>query len=432
MKDLQQQPIQEKTLEKEFSQDHLLTCYRALDLTDEKGMMCGKILADMGMDVIKVEPPGGDPARNIGPFYQGIPDPEKSLFWLVLNLNKRGITLNLNTEDGRQILKRLIQKVDLIIESFPSGFLGDLGLDYSDLTQVNRQIIMASITGFGQTGPYKDFKAPDIVCMAMGGEMNLTGDPDHPPLRIGVPQAYFHAGGEAAIACLGALWNREITGEGQSIDVSAQDSVAWLGFYNQSVWDLSRLKITRLGAQRVVGSGIKFRFLFPCADGFVSFLALGGETRAEAQKKLVEWMDKEGLADDFIKNFDWAGHSVLKSTNELSEKMAQSFEKFFQAKTKKELFDFAIQNGCLLAPINTAEDILKSEHFRARGFWVEVEHPELRTKITYPGFPYSFSEAPCEVIRRAPRVGEHNAEIYGREFDFSREEMITLKSGGII
>ncbi|MBI4763030.1 MAG: CoA transferase [Deltaproteobacteria bacterium] len=416
----------------EIAQKLLLSQYRALDLTDEKGMMCGKILADLGMDVIKVELPGGDPARNIGPFYHGIPDPEKSLFWLALNLNKRGITLNLNTEDGRQIFKQLTQKVDLVIESFPVGFLERRGLGYSDLNRVNHQIILTSITGFGQTGPYKEFKAPDIVCMALGGEMNLTGDPDYPPLRIGVPQAYFHAGGEAAIACLGALWHREMTGEGQAIDVSAQDSVAWLGFYNQSVWDLSRLIMTRLGAQRAAGSGVKFRFLFPCADGFVSFLALGGETRAEAQKKLVEWMDKEGLADDFIRNFDWAEHSALKATDELSEKMTQVFKKFFLTKTKKELFDFALQYGCLLAPINTAEDILASEHFQARGFWIEVDHPELNAKITYPGFPYSFSEVPCKVIRRAPLVGEHNLEIYGREFDFSRDEIITFKSGGII
>ena len=394
--------------------------------------MCGKILADLGMEVIKVEPPGGDPARNIGPFYQNQPDPEKSLFWFALNMNKRGITLNLHSEDGRAIFKRLIQKVDLTIESFPAGFLEHVGLGFNGLSQINRQIIMASITGFGQTGPYKDFKAPDIVCMAMGGEMNLTGDPDRPPLRIGVPQAYFHAGGEAAIACLAALWHREMTGEGQYIDVSAQDSVAWLGFYNQAVWDLSRLNISRQGGQRVIGHGIKFRFLFPAADGYVSFLAIGGETRAESQKKLVEWMDREGLADDFIKNFDWASHSVLKVTDELTEKMSRIFKRFFLTKTKKELFDFAIQNGCLLAPINTTEDIVKSEHFQARGFWVEVEHPELNTAITYPGFPYSFREAPCEVIRRAPLIGEHNSEILGQELGLTPDELIILKSGGII
>ncbi len=410
----------------------LLSGYRALDFTDEKGMLCGKILADLGMDVIKVEPPAGDPARKIGPFYRHQPDAEKSLSWFALNMNKRGITLDLRAAEGRRILTRLLAGTDLVIESFPVGTLEGLGLGYQEIRRDHAGVVMASITGFGQTGPYKEYKAPDIVCMALGGEMNLTGDPEHPPLRVGVPQAYLHAGGEAAIACLAALWQRAITGEGQHIDVSAQDTVSWLGFYNQALWDVSRLKISRLGGERIGGKGIRFRFLFPCRDGFVSFLAVGGETRAEAQKKLVAWMDSEGLADDFIKNFDWSAQTVLKSTEELSQKISQSFKKFFVTKTKKELFDFALQNGCFLAPINTAEDILKSEHFRARGFWVEVDHPELGRSLTYPGFPYSFSETPCKAARRAPLVGEHNFEIYGRELGLAPEELTALKSGGVL
>jgi crotonobetainyl-CoA:carnitine CoA-transferase CaiB-like acyl-CoA transferase len=291
---------------------------------------------------------------------------------------------------------------------------------------------MASITGFGQTGPYKNFKAPDLVVMAMGGEMNLTGDPDRPPLRIGVPQAYVHAGAEAASACLAALWHREAEGEGQHIDVSAQDSVAWLGFYSQAVWDLSRTNITRQGGQRFIGQGIKFRFLFPAADGYVSFLSIGGETRAESQKKLVEWMDREGFADDFIRNYDWASQTVLNMTSELTERIGNIFKRFFLSKTKKELFDFAYRNGCLLAPINTAEDIANSEHFRARGFWVEVEHPELNASLTYPGFPYSFSENGGKVKRRAPLIGEDNSDILGRELGFTEDQLVTLKSGGAL
>jgi crotonobetainyl-CoA:carnitine CoA-transferase CaiB-like acyl-CoA transferase len=416
----------------EITQGNLLSGYRALDLTDEKGMMCCKILADLGMEVIKVEPPGGDPARNIGPFYQNQPDPQKSLYWFALNVNKRGITLNLKTEDGRQIFKRLAQKVDLIIESFPVGFLGSLGLSYSELSQVNSQIILTSITGFGQTGPYKDFKAPDIVCMAMGGEMILLGSPDHPPVRIGVPQVYLHAGGEAAGACLAALWHREMSGEGQYIDVAAQPCVAWLGFYSQGLWEFNRMISHRQGGRRTGGKGVTYSFLYPCADGFVSFSPLGGETRGVAQKTLVEWMDKEGLADDFIKNIDWVSQSPTRESNEISEKVTQVFTRFFRTKTKKELFDFAIQNGVLLAPIYTVEDILKSEHFRARGFWVDVEHPELNTTITYPGFNCSFGGNPRGVIKRAPLIGEHNSEILGQELGFKQHELVTLKSGGII
>lgn len=416
----------------ERTQASPLSRYRVLDLTSEKGMMCGRILADMGIDVIKIEPPGGDPARNIGPFYHNRPDPEKSLFWFALNINKRGITLNLNTEDGRQIFMSLLPKIDIVIESFPVGFLAQLGLSYNELSRVNHRLIMASITGFGQKGPYKDFKAPDIICMAMGGEMHLTGDPDRPPLRVGFPQAYLHAGAEAATACLAALWHREMTGEGQYIDVSAQECVAWLGFYNMPVWDLFKKNIKRQGGQREITGVISFRFLFPVADGYVSFLALGGETRAESQRKLIEWMDKEGMADDFIKQFDWDSYSAAGLTAEVSKKIENCFRRFFLTKTRKELFHFALQNGCFIAPVNTAEDILKSPHFQARGFWIEVDHPELRATLTYPGFPYSFSETPCIVRRRSPLIGEHNFEIFCQELGLTEQQLVTLKSAGIV
>ena len=416
----------------EGAQASALSRYRVLDLTNEKGMMCGRILSDMGIEVTKVEAPGGDPSRNIGPFYHNKPDPEKSLFWFALNLNKRGITLNLNSEDGRHIFMSLLPKTDIVIESFPVGLLGQLGLGYDELSRVNRQLIMASITGFGQTGPYKDFKAPDIICMAMGGEMNLTGEPDRPPLRVGVPQAYLHTGAEAATACLAALWHREMTGEGQYIDVSAQECVAGLGFYNMPVWDLFKKNIKRQGGHREIAGVISFRFLFPVADGYVAFLALGGETRAESQRRLIEWMDKEGMADDFIKQFDWDSYNAAGLTPEVSKKLENCFRKFFLTKTKKELFHFALQNGCFIAPVNTAEDILKSPQFQSRGFWIEVEHPELGEPIKYPGFPYLFSESPCRVRRRPPLIGEHNYEVFCKELGFTQQELVMLKSAGIV
>jgi crotonobetainyl-CoA:carnitine CoA-transferase CaiB-like acyl-CoA transferase len=170
--------------------DSLLGHYRVLDLADVKGMLCGKILADLGADVIRVEPPGGDPGRNIPPFYNDIPDPEKNLYWFGFNTNKRGITLDLETDDGRDRLKRLTESSDFVIESFPPGYMDSLGLGYSALSQSNPQIIVTSITPFGQTGPYKDYKASDIEIMAMSGLMYLCGDPDRPPVRCSFPLSY--------------------------------------------------------------------------------------------------------------------------------------------------------------------------------------------------------------------------------------------------
>ena len=213
----------------------VLSPYKVLDLTDEKGLFCGKILADLGAEVIKVEKPGGNSARNKGPFYHDIADPEKSLFWFALNAGKKSITLDIESIDGKELFKRLVMTTDFVLESFPPGYMKELGLDYSTLSRINPGIIMTSISPFGQTGPYSGFKGADIICSAMGGQIYITGEPDDTPIQIGVPQAYLHAGADATIGSLFALWHRERTGEGQLVDFSVQESVTWQGFHTQSV-----------------------------------------------------------------------------------------------------------------------------------------------------------------------------------------------------
>jgi crotonobetainyl-CoA:carnitine CoA-transferase CaiB-like acyl-CoA transferase len=409
-----------------------LSPYRALDLTDEKGMECGKILAFMGMDVIKVEPPGGSPARCIGPFYHDSLDPEESLFWFVSNVNKRGITLDITKEDGKALFLSLVKKSDIIIESFPVGYLENIGLTYGELCRINPRIVIVSITGFGQTGPYSSFKAPDIVCMATGGEMNIVGTPGRPPLRIGIPQAYLHAGAEAAAACLAALWRREETGKGQRIDISAQECVAWLGFYTQTVFEFSGQNITRQGSWRELGRDVKFRFLYPTRDGYISFIPLGGVTRAESMNKLVAWMEREGFADEFLRGLDWALFTPSELTPELAERMEPQFERFFLSHSKEELFSAALADGHFIAPVYTAEDILKSPHFKARDFWIQVEHPELGESLAYPGAPFSCNEQHYTIYRRAPLIGEHNREVFCEEMGLAADELVMLKAGGII
>ncbi|MFC1872028.1 CoA transferase, partial [Chloroflexota bacterium] len=198
----------------------LLDKYRVLDLTNEDGYLCARILADMGADVIKIEKPGGDAGRRRGPFYHDIPHPEKSLYWFAYNLNKRGITLDIETADGRALFKRLVEKADFVIESFAPGYMDSLGLGYSSLSDINRRLIMTSITPYGQTGPHKDWKSSDIVAMATGGFMAQAGDPDKPPVRISVEQACLHGSSEAALASLIAHNQCQNDGEGQHIDVS--------------------------------------------------------------------------------------------------------------------------------------------------------------------------------------------------------------------
>src|SRR4029434_3118241 len=218
----------------------LLSPYRVLDLSNELGFLCGKILGDLGADVIKIETPGGDPARRLGPFYGDQPDPEKSLFWFGFNNNNAGITLNLESARGRELFSQLVAKADFVIETFTPGYLDGLNLGYTALAKLNSRLVLTSITPFGQTGPYSKFKASDIEIMALSGCMSLTGDPDRPPLRVTFPPYYGWTRSYAAIGALIAHYHRELTSEGQQVDVSAQACLLWAVSHAHTFWDLNR------------------------------------------------------------------------------------------------------------------------------------------------------------------------------------------------
>lgn len=404
----------------------MLSPYRVLDLTDEKGLLCGKLLGDLGADVIKIERPGGDPARNIGPFYHDDPDPDKSLFWFAFNTSKRGITLDIEKPDGQEVFRELVRSADFVIESFQPGHLDKLGLGYSALEQINPQIILVSITPFGQTGPYKDYKAPDIIAWAMGGQMYVSGDSDRPPVRTSdYSQAYLHAGAEAAVGALTALYDREMTGEGQQVDVSIQESVTRASHQLTTIpWEANRT-ITPRGV-RVRGNA-RITNLWPCKDGYVIWLWWGGPIAERANTPLLQWMESEGMLDDFLKKFDWITYDFRTVTQEVVDRIEEPTRKFFLTHTKTELFEEALNRNCMLYPMATTKDIVESTQLAARRYWVELEHPQLGTTITYPGTFANTSEAPPRVSRRAPLIGEHNRDIYEKELDLSGKELLTLR-----
>ncbi|MBA7623749.1 Formyl-CoA:oxalate CoA-transferase [subsurface metagenome] len=401
----------------------MLSPYRVLDLTDEKGLLCGKLLGDLGADVIKVERPGGDPARNIGPFYHDEPDPEKSLFWFAFNTSKRGITLDIETADGQETFKRLVETADFVIESFPPGYMDKLGLGYPALEKVNPGIIMVSITPFGQTGPYKDYKAPDIVAWAMGGQMYPWGDDDRPPVRTSHhSQSYLHAAGEAAGGAMLALYHRQMTGEGQYIDVSIQESVVRVTYGTTASWDMMKVIQQRGGATHDNTTRI-----FPFKHCHVIwYLSSGVQTGLQKMNKnlaFVKWMDEEGMADDFLKGFDWDTFDLTATTQEVVNRLEEPTGKFLMLHTKAELLEGALKHRFMLYPVSTTKDILESAQLAAREFWVEVEYPELGAAITYPrAFTHS-SETPPRISRRAPLIGEHNNEVYEKELGISRQEL---------
>jgi crotonobetainyl-CoA:carnitine CoA-transferase CaiB-like acyl-CoA transferase len=412
--------------------ENMLSGCRALDLTDEKGFLCGKILADLGVDVIKVEKPGGDPSRRMGPFWHDLADLEKSLYWFAYNNNKRGITLDIETNDGKQIFKELVKKSDFIIESFDSGYMEKLGLDYFSLTNVKKDIILTSLTPFGQTGPYRDCKASDIVLMGMAGQLFLTGDADRPPVNISLPQACLHAGADAAVGTLIAYHHRRKTGEGQHVDVSMQQSAAWFLAFTVPYWEIDKIILSRVGTFRSgSSSGTVQRQVWPCKDGYVFFFMMGGQQGARQCRPLVKWMEEEGVGDEFLRTFEWERFDMATASQELIDKISKPIADFFLTRTKKETLDAAVSRNIPVCPLLSMQDILNDPHLAMRGYWSQLEYPELNTTIPYPRQFVRSSENEVITRFRAPLIGEHNREIYS-EIGLSGQEMIALKEAGVI
>jgi crotonobetainyl-CoA:carnitine CoA-transferase CaiB-like acyl-CoA transferase len=418
-------------MEQPQTPESLLGGYRGLDLTDEKGLLCGRILADLGAEVIKIEPTQGDPARRLGPFYRDIPHPEHSLYWLAYNVNKKGITLDIKTRDGQELFMQLVKKVDFVLESFSPGYLERLGLGYSKLSEVNPHLVVTSITPFGHTGPYQNDKASDITLMAMGGYTYMTGEPDRPPLRISFDQAYLHAASEAAVATLVALYYRGISGEGQHIDVSAQASLIYSTVNAIPFWELNQVILGRAGSYRVGLTAAKQRQLWECKDGYVIFYFAGGAFGAKSNAALVDWLNSEGLADDFVKGIGWETFDMATATEEVEDHLEKLVASLFKRYTAGELYEQAIRRGLTLCPVSTPREIVENPQLKARDYWVKVRHDELGQSFGYPGPFVKYSKA-SRPYHRAPLIGEHNKEIYQDGLGLSEKQLVMLKQAGVI
>lgn len=412
----------------------MLSCYRVLDLTNEKGFMCGKALGDLGADVIKIEKPGGDPARRIGPFYHDIPDPEKSLYWFAFNANKRSITLDIEKADGQQIFKSLAKTADVVIESFDPGYMDKLGLGYETLSELNPKLILTSVSGFGQEGPYRDYKAPDIVLWALSGMMYMVGDPDRPPLAPSYPHVYLFAGALGALGTMIALYHRKRIGRGQHVDAPVLMYLTYPTTPDvQGLWDFSRIILRRMGRMLLrTGTGIAVPVIWECKDGDVSYRLFLGHGQAKANAALIEWMEGDGIHCDILSQVDWETLDWEKIGKDFADEFVAKFDRFARKHTKAELFEGALERGIQLFPLYTPRDILKSTQLSKRDYWVRVEHPHLGATLTYPGAFIKLSETPWKIRRCAPLVGEHNEEIYGKELGLSSQQLITLKQINVI
>ncbi len=386
---------------------------RVLDLTGEIGVYCGKLLADLGAEVIKVEPPGGDPMRCFGPFAGDEPHPERSLHWWFFNTNKKSITLNIEAAAGRRIFMELAKTADIVLETFPPGHLDELGIGYARLCRDHPSLIMTSITPFGQTGPHRGYQASNIVGCAMGGQMFLTGIPGEPPMQAGEDQGYFQAGLHAAVGTLIAVHHRDGCGEGQQVDVSMQEAITLSTEFAINYWDLEHHVRTRTGIDhRIPGYGT-----YQCSDGWV-FLTAG----FNGWERLVDWIQEGGWGLELDRDDSRRGNA--------DETDAVLITWFLQH-TRQQVVD-ALQGRHVGAmPVNSPDDVYRSPQLAARGFFVELDHPELGAKHRYPGAPYRFSETQWSLARPAPTIGEHTDQIL-RELGLSSSDLDAYRADGVI
>jgi len=378
-----------------------------------------KLMADLGAEVIKIEPPDGDPARSLPPFAGKQPHPEKSGTFLYFNCNKQGVTLDLRRPEGQALLLRLARSADVLVHDYPPPDAPSRGLDYAALREVNPRLVMASISPFGQDGPHRDFKAYDLTVASAGGWTWINGWPGHPempPLKPPGRQTAYQAGVNAALAAMGAVIWRLRSGKGQHIDVSAQECIAAILEMTYTFWPYMETPAVRWGQRPI--QPVDF---FQCKDGGWVFALCIEEHQWQALVDLMgspEWTQWEVAANRFVRASNW-------------DALRPFMEEWVSQWTLEDLYRAAQAKRIPFAPASTLADLVSSEHLKARGFFVEVAHPEIGT-VQYPGAPYKFHETPWEIRSPAPALGQHNEIVYGERLGLSAAEIASLKQAGVI
>ena len=386
---------------------------RVLDLSDERGQMCGMMLADLGAEVVCIEPPGGSNARRHGPFADATRATESSLFWWSYARSKKSAVVDLETETGRDQLRALVARFDVLIESRVPGEMEAMGLGYEDLAQINPRLIMVSISPFGQDGPKAKWPASDLTTLAAGGPLWLTGDHDRAPARVRVPQAFNHASCEAAVAALVAMAEREHSGLGQWVDVSAQQAVT-LGTQSDIVAELVGVNgASRYGGGMAIGP-VVLRFVYPASDGHVAITHVFGSTIGPATQRMMECVWEDGFCDEVMRDKDWVGYADIlgvEETIEDFEAAKSAISDWTSSKTKDELLHISMDRNLLIAPASTPQDALESPQFESRGFFKEAPRPDGPGTVKMPGPWAQFSGTALRAPGPVPCLGEHTAEV---------------------
>ena len=433
-----------------YTGEHLIPPYRILDLTDRRAAFCGRLLADYGADVVKVEPPAGDAARRRGPYPGDAPDPARSLDFMFYNTNKRSITLDLDTASGQQLFRRLAAAADVVIESYDRHYLDDRGLGYDALRAINPGLVMASVTPFGSAGDWADYQGDDLVVMAASGYMQITGEPDAPPVRQGNEHSHYPAAQYAAVGILAALYYRDFggtdgniadgnigdgnisgsgAGVGQHIDVSSQEAL--ITYYTDAhpalLWRKLGQNVTRVGTNStlVIPLGA-----YPCQDGWIA----AGVITPREWDALAQWIH-EVTGNDEVLNDAYRGGNQDRAAH--IDIITALFLEFAANFTVQELFHEGQRRNLVFLPVNDVADLLADPQLAQSGFWADIEHhagddnDAGNGALQYPlGIFHSDDFAPRR--QPAPALGADNAAVYQGELGLSADELAQLRAAGAI
>ena len=418
---------------------------RILDLTSEMGHYCGKLLADLGADVIKIEPPGGEPSRARAPFWNGEPGRETSLRFWYFNANKRSATIDLGQFDGRWLFGQLVKTADIVIESWTAAERSELaehGVDPDAYMEAQPALIWVSITGFGLDGPKSGWQVTDLIAQAASGIATLAGYPDGSPMRIAGNQAYIVAGISAAQGALLALLQSEATGRGQRVETSMQEALSICQETAHLQWDFQGTSRQRIGEQhRIPGIGT-----YQSRDGYI-YSMVGIPGFGAPWSALVEWMEEEGQAEDltdppYAETFASLNMRMLMDPEEQAKfasifaRVQEVLTRFYASKTSMELYEQGQSRRLLLGQVATPANIGDSKHLAAREWLLEFDQPTKLgsddAHLRFPGPPYRLSETPTSIRRPAPQIGEHNQEVWVQEVGIPAEDLIAFAGEGAV
>lgn len=396
----------------------LLSAIRILDLADEKASFCAKLLADLGAHVIKVEKPGGDPVRKSGRLPQRQTVNRTNLSFAYNNSNKLGITLNLENSAGRKIFLKLLKNIDVLVESFPNRYLEELGLGFDAISRENPGLIQMSVSGFGRTGPRKDFLSGNLVTAAFGGQMSVCGAKALPPLKPYGQQASYTASLFAAVGILLALRKRKISGRGEYLDLSMQAAATATLEHVLIRYFAEQIVATRQGSLH----WNRAFCILPCKDGFIQLTPL------QQWETLVEWMDTENMAAD-LTDEPWSDPEYRL---EHFDHILDVLQGWTMTHTKDELFELGQLMHFPWAPVASPLEVLQSPQLAARDFFIQESLPGSGLKVKFPGMPYKFSPGFSLQSKPAPHTGEDNRKVYLEELGLSEDEVNELAEKKVI